>query len=161
MNHTAVPRVSVPPLQIPLQLNQDVNRVVEEWIQAVNRTTSSLNVSEPTTQDVPNTPPQPDANRYHTVVSVEYCVDGDVRLIKWFSDIQMAWIWISGQVRERHGENWDIAPFLTTANAMERQWRQGFGDDGFCVADSDGYEYITYYEPTVNYEDVRNREEHF
>ena len=85
----------------------------------------------------------------------------DIRLIKWFSDIQMAWIWINQRVRERHGENWDIAPFLTTANAMDRQWSQGFGEDGFCVADSDGYEYIAYYEPTLNYEDVRDREEHF
>ena len=85
----------------------------------------------------------------------------EVRLIKWFSDIQMAWIWINQEVARRDGEEWEITPFLETADQMDIAWRRGFGEQGITVAEDDGYEYIAYYEPTVNYEDVRDRVEHF
>ncbi len=118
--------------------------------------TQSLNM-EPT--QTPNVPPIPIPNRYHTTVCVEYVIDDDVRHIKWFSDIQMAWIWIREQVNRRDDrEEWDVSPFLATADAMDREWRR---NRGVTVADCDGYEYCTYYEPTVLYEDVRDREEFF
>lgn len=103
----------------------------------------------------------PIPSRYHTVVSVEYVMYNEVRRIKWFSDIQMAWIWINQEVERRHEEEWEITPFLTVADQMDRDWRRGFGEEGVCVAEDDGYEYIAYYEPTLNYEDIRDREEHF
>jgi hypothetical protein len=104
---------------------------------------------------------RPIPNRYHTVVSVEYAMYDEVRLIKWFSDIQMAWIWINQEVARRDGEEWEITPFLETADQMDIAWRRGFGEQGITVAEDDGYEYIAYYEPTLNYEDVRDRVEHF
>ena len=103
----------------------------------------------------------PIPSRYSTVVSVEYYINDDVRHIKWFSDIQMAWIWINHQVRQYHGEEWEVCPFLTIADSMDYEWRQGNGHHGMVVAYREGYEYAAYYEPTINYEDVRDREEHF
>jgi hypothetical protein len=118
--------------------------------------TQSLNM-EPT--QTPNVPPIPIPNRYHTTVCVEYVIDDDVRHLKWFSDIQMAWIWIREQVNRRDDrEEWEVIPFLTTADAMDREWRR---NRGVIVADCDEYEYCAYYEPTVLYEAVRDREEYF
>ena len=114
-----------------------------------------LNIPEPPTQQLT-------ASRYTTPVSVEFCIYGEVRHIKWFSDIQMAWIWIRAQVdRCDYREDWEVTPFLETADEMDRQWAQGDGEDGSMVADDDGYEYVAYYRPHVQYEDVRDREEHF
>lgn len=113
----------------------------------------------PVRLSIDTSPPIP--SRYHTVVSVEFAIYDEVRIKKWFSDIQMAWIWIHQEVRRRDGEEWEMTPFLETADQMDIAWRQGLGEQGITVAEDDGYEYIAYYEPTVNYEDVRDREERF
>jgi hypothetical protein len=124
--------IVVPHLQIPTRTNENVPR-----------------------QQIPI------PNRYTTVVYVEYVIRENARLHKWFSDIQMAWIWIRGQINQRDDRaEWDVAPFLSVANIMDREWRHDRGVT-VAVSDSQEYEYCAYYDPTVSYDDVRDLEEYF
>ena len=113
-----------------------------------------------------NVPPQPIPNRYDTTICVEYCVNDEVRHIKWFSDIQMAWIWIISRIHNYHNqtqdEEWRHLTFLACADRLDRRWRDG-NQDGMLMANhiTNNYAYYVSYEPTVRYEDVRDHEEYF
>jgi hypothetical protein len=103
--------------------------------------------------------PQPrreEVNRYHTATSVEYSVDDTIREIKWFTDIQMAYIWILEKIRERHeSDQWTIRSFEETANRLEERWYEG--KDGLVVAKMDEYKFRVYYNPEENEAIRRNQ----
>lgn len=108
----------------------------------------------------PNVPPLPIPNRYHTTVVVEYVIHDTVRVRKWFSDIQMAWLWVKKQVseRENQNENWRMFSFETVANGLDIEWRN---NNGVAVANCGDIWWEAFYRPTIQYENVRDREEHF
>lgn len=113
------------------------------------------------TETLQTIPLLPIPNRYNTVVTVEVYHEDALCRIKWFSDIQMAWIWVKDHTMDASMVEWDITSFIPCADAMDAQWRRGEGANGMCIAMGGQYEFIAYYETYVNYEDVRGREEFF
>ena len=129
--------------------------------QTSTRTSSSVVVPPLIIPPRLNNPSQLTVNRYQTVVSVEVYNGDNLRQIKWFSDIQMAWIWIKDQTLLLETVEWDITSFIPCADEMDSQWRYGHGENGICVATGGQYEFMAYYEPTTDYEDVRGHEEFY
>jgi hypothetical protein len=84
-------------------------------------------------------------NRYSTIISVECYEDSILRRIQWFTDIQMAYIWIHKKVQELQDEDWNILTFKETADGLDYNWANGI--DYIRVADSFMFEYVAYYEP--------------
>ncbi len=120
------------------------------------------------TNDVFNAPsPRVNMPRRYGTVAVHYVHNCDVRMIKWFSDIQMAWMWVRQRVNTVHRDTWAMNPFLTCVYGMDRQWNVGDGEDGKALAENmDTFvyeaEYRAYYKPDVKYEDIpeAEREQH-
>jgi hypothetical protein len=123
------------------------------------------------TNDVFNAPsPRVNMPRRYGTVAVHYIRevlysddDRDLRMIKWFSDIQMAWMWVRQRLNTVHRDEWAMNPFLTCVYDMDRQWNVGAGEDGQTFAENldtfiyDG-EYRAYYKPDVKYEDIPEAE---
>ena len=124
----------------------------------------TINSNDPTNEvfAVPN--PRVNMPRRYGTVAIHYMYEDDVRMIKWFSDIQMAWMWIRQRVNTVHRDEWwDMNPFLTCVYDMDRQWNVGDGDDGKALAENaiaSDYEaeYRAYYKPDVKYEDIPEAE---
>ncbi len=96
----------------------------------------------------PQTPPvstRVHADRYHTPCSVERIVNDIVSHVYWFSDFQMAWIWIEGRIRDTPQNGWDLVPFLEAANSIEARWENGI--EGKLVASCDEIRYKVFFEP--------------
>jgi hypothetical protein len=119
-------RPSNPPLQVQIpQISQNPQQLFDE----------SIN--------------HPSANRYNTTVSVETIVNSDVRNLKWFTDLQMAYLWCIEQTKLQSNEEWLINDsFIDFANTMDRRWQRG-STIGVCIAKSSSIEYRAYYEPTT------------
>lgn len=105
------------------------------------------------------------SRRYDTVAvhynrEVLYGNDnGRVRMIKWFSDTQMAWHWIRERLNTFHRDEWAMNSFLQSVSDINRQWNVGDGEDGVSFAenlDVHNYEgeYRVYYKPTVDYDEI-------
>lgn len=92
----------------------------------------------------------PIPNRWHTTVSVEVYINGQMRHIKWFSDLQMAYIWIANQERDNNEPLNYNRNFVELANAMDRRWQQR-PNEGCTIARSYSYKYKATYEPDVSY----------
>lgn len=88
------------------------------------------------------------ADQYSTTVSVE-CYEFDrLRRIKWFPDLQQAYIWIEEQRQVRQEEEWfTTMPFAYLCERMNSRWQRG--RNGVTVAESDDYLFRAYYEPDV------------
>jgi hypothetical protein len=100
-------------------------------------------------------PMQLQPNRWNTSVSVKSQTGlGNQMRNEWryFTDIQMAHIWIKDQTR-RSPSNWTIATFFETCDAMDREWRLSPTSE-FVVAYSENTRYILKYEPSVSFESV-------
>ena len=95
-------------------------------------------------------PPRMHVDRWHTPVSVERIVRGRMRNVKWFSDFQMAYLYVQGIVNDDTNEDhiWNIADFYETADRMDEYWNDG--EEGLAIARCDAAHivYIAYYEPT-------------
>jgi hypothetical protein len=95
-------------------------------------------------------PPRQHADRWHTAVSVECIVRGRMRSVKWFSDFQMAYLYVEGIVNDDENEehDWIMTDFHETANMMDTYWDDG--EDGLPIARCDETRtmYIAYYEPS-------------
>ncbi len=111
------------------------------------------------TQTQPTVP-----NHTDTVVLVQYTVnDDDILFEKWFANIKIAYDWIVNRIQEKHTREkfWHIETFKETVNEMDSKWYNGCGWHGAIVAyngDETSYRYCAYYNPTILYEDVRDRE---
>ncbi len=92
----------------------------------------------------------PIPNRWHTTVSVEVYINGQMRHIKWFSDLQMAYIWITKQEQVNNEPLNYHENFVEVADAMDRRWRQR-PNEGCTIARSYSYKYKATYEPDVPY----------
>jgi hypothetical protein len=90
-----------------------------------------------------------DANRYYTTVSVEVSINDRVRRIRWFSDLQLAYLWVMSDIRNYLEESWTTRNFIDFANQMDRRWQER-RPNGHIVALSDRMEYRAFYEPTIN-----------
>lgn len=88
-------------------------------------------------------------NRYSTIISVECYEDSILRRIHWFTDIQMAYIWIRRKVQELPEEDWSLLTFKETSDGLDYNWANGH--DHIRVADSFMHQYIAYYEPNVSW----------
>ena len=93
-------------------------------------------------------------DQWNTAVSVQVEIDGDVRRIKWFSDLQLAYISVNDFVREHPDESWTLRTFQQTARIMKERWETHRGDEGFVIAKADGIKFRAFYEPEEN-ESVR------
>lgn len=91
-------------------------------------------------------PPTP--NRWYTTVSVEIYINRQMRYIKWFSDIQMAYIWVASQERVINEPLTYNRNFVEFADAFDRRWQQR-PNEGCTMATSSTYRYRLTYEPDV------------
>jgi len=109
--------------------------------------TPRLIFQEPINQPSQETILNPHANRYNTTVSVETILNSEVRNLKWFTDLQMAYLWSIEQVKLQPNEEWLINDsFLDFASTMDRRWQRG-STNGVCIARCSSIEYRAYYEP--------------
>jgi hypothetical protein len=92
----------------------------------------------------------PVPNRWHTTVSVEIYINNRLRYIKWFSDLQMAYIWVAGQERVHNETLTYNRNFVEFADAMDRRW-QIRPNESCAMATSTTYRYRIAYEPDVPY----------
>jgi hypothetical protein len=89
-------------------------------------------------------------NRWHTTVSVEIYINGRLRYIKWFSDLQMAYLWVVGQERVHNEPLTYTHNFVEFADRMDRRWQE-HPNQTCTVASSATYKYKAAYEPDVPY----------
>jgi hypothetical protein len=95
------------------------------------------------------------ADRYNTATSVDKVVNGITRQVKWFSDFQMAWIWIDNevkrQIQEGDSREWRVKSFENTADLMDERWEDG-EEGGVVIAKTlnttgERVKYMTFYDP--------------
>lgn len=101
-------------------------------------------------EEVQTPPPLLHVDQWHTVVSVQVEIDGDIRRIKWFSDLQNAWMSVENFVRKHPDEDWTLRTFQKTARIMKDRWYAHRGEDGFIIAKADGVKFRAFYEPEEN-----------
>lgn len=106
-------------------------------------------------EDSTNSTEPPTPNRWYTTVSVEVYINDRMRHIKWFSDLQMAYIWVASQERIINESLTYHRDFVEFADAFDRRWQRR-PNEGCTVARSSTYKYRMTYEPTVPY---RSQEE--
>ena len=94
--------------------------------------------------------PRLHADQWNTAVSVQVEIDGDVRRIKWFTDLQLAYISVKDFVAEHPDDNWTLRTFEQTARIMKERWEADRGDEGFVIAKTDGVKFRAFYEPEEN-----------
>ena len=92
----------------------------------------------------------PVPNRWYTTVSVEIYINNRLRYIKWFSDLQMAYIWVTMQERVHNEPLTYNRNFVEFADAMDRRW-QIRPNESCTMATSNSYKYKLTYEPDVPY----------
>jgi hypothetical protein len=98
-------------------------------------------------EEVQTPPPRQHANRWNTPVSLEVIENGYIRKIRWFSDLQMAWIYVQKSVTKNTNQTWNLRSFERTANAMDERWEDGRGDLGYVIAKSRRCKFRVFYEP--------------
>ena len=94
------------------------------------------------------------ANRYYTPVSVEVYVNNSPSSIKWFSDLQMAYLWCMARqqtVSEDICET-PYAPFPSFADEMDARWATETEQShtsvcALCIRGSSIVEFVLTYEP--------------
>jgi hypothetical protein len=101
-------------------------------------------------EEVHTPPPLLPVDQWNTAVSVQVEIDGDVRRIKWFSDLQLAWMSVDNFVREHPENDWTLRTFRQTVRIMNERWAEHRGDDGFLIAKADGVKFRAFYEPEDN-----------
>ena len=101
-------------------------------------------------EEVHTPPPLLPADQWHTAVSVQVEIDGDVRRIKWFGDLQLAYMSVNDFVKEHPDESWSLRTFQQTARIMKERWEAHRGDEGFLIAKADGVKFRAFYEPEEN-----------
>jgi hypothetical protein len=101
-------------------------------------------------QEVHTPPPRLHVDRWETAVMIQVEIDGDVRRIKWFGDLQLAWMSVRDFVANHPDDTWTLRPFETTARTMKQRWEADRGDEGFVIAKADGVKFRAFYEPEEN-----------
>ena len=95
-------------------------------------------------------------NRWSTPVSVK-CQTGPINQVtntyRYFTDIQMAYIWIKDQTRRSDDSNWTLATFFETCDGMDREWQSTHTSD-YVVAYSENTSFTAEYEPAMTVESV-------
>lgn len=100
-------------------------------------------------------PRREEVSRFYTASSVEYIVDSEIREVKWFTDIQMAYLWIMEKInRISDMQDWTIRSFEETADRLEERWYEG--KDGLVVAKLEECKFRIFYNPEET-EAIRNR----
>lgn len=100
--------------------------------------------------------PRLHADQWYTAVSVQVEIDGDVRRIKWFTDLQLAYLSVKDFVAEHPDDNWTLRTFQQTVRIMNERWEADRGDEGFIIAKAEGVKFRAFYEPEEN-ESVRRQ----
>ena len=101
-------------------------------------------------EEVHTPPPLEHVDQWHTAVSVQVEIDGDVRRIKWFPDLQLAYMSVNDFVRQHSDESWTLRTFQQTVRIMNERWEARRGDEGFIIAKADGVKFRAFYEPEEN-----------
>ena len=141
----------------------DQNNLFEILLAEINnrlamQNTPILHIPQDTSQneeEVTTPVARPHADRYNTATSVDKVVNGITRQVKWFSDFQMAYIWIDNevkrQVQEGDSREWRVKSFHNAADMMDERWEDG-EDGGVVVArtmntSGERVKYMTFYDP--------------
>ena len=133
---------------VPLQPNQPAPNVPRLNLNALN----NQPIQDPIhmREEVHTPPPLLPVDQWHTAVSVQVEIDGDVRRIKWFGDLQLAYMSVNDFVREHPDESWTLRTFQQTARIMKERWLNHRGEEGFVIAKADGVKFRAFYEPEEN-----------
>ncbi len=110
---------------------------------------SALNQSSQV-EEVHTPQPRLHADQWNTAVSVQVEIDGDVRRIKWFTDLQLAYISVKDFVRQHSDDSWTLRTFQQTVRIMNERWEADRGDEGFLIAKAEGVKFRAFYEPEEN-----------
>jgi hypothetical protein len=121
--------------------------------------TSYIKMQTQTQQAQMETPPQT-PNRYDTIVGVSLYEDNEHVETSWFTDIQMAWIWVKNQTEIcTEDESFRVKPFLRCADMLDQAWSQSANNTGICIANGGEYEeeyiYVAQYYPGVDWEQLQ------
>jgi hypothetical protein len=84
------------------------------------------------------------ADRYHTRISLEESLGGNIRRIRWFSDLQDAYIWVRNYAYE-DDDHWRLHPFLRVCEELDTKWNNG--GNGTLIAACGSHKFRAYYEP--------------
>lgn len=140
--------------QLLTQILQDLQPLAQNPPIVPSLDLSNLGQPNQQSEEVHTPPPLLPVDQWHTAVSVQVEIDGDFRRIKWFSDLQLAWMSVNDFVRENPDESWTLRTFQQTARIMKERWLNHRGDEGFVIAKTDGIKFRAFYEPEEN-ESVR------
>lgn len=104
-----------------------------------------MSQNRPNTQ-LPQNPNEPRPNRQTTPISVEVTIDRQLRNVRWFTDLQQAYLWIQQQVEDVPLQEIDMLTFEETCHRMDQRWSQN-RRDGLCVAATQTHRQRTLQEP--------------
>jgi hypothetical protein len=108
----------------------------------------------PNLQDVqPPATPRPSVNRWHTPVSIHVYIRARIHHVKWFGDLQEAYLFAKGLVEQYRDEDvhqlfpWTLQTFDYTATRLEYLWNTA--GDGMVLAECEmtNSRIETFYEP--------------
>jgi hypothetical protein len=89
----------------------------------------------------------PRANRYYTRVSVEVIFYDQIIRIKWFSDLQLAYMWCIEQKNLHSEEEWEpVKSFPEFATMMDTRWACVQSRCECTLLRSESYVYKLWYE---------------
>jgi hypothetical protein len=145
-NQPAIPLFDLSGLGQPSQPNPPV--VPRLDMSALNQPNQAEEVHTPQ--------PRLHADQWNTAVSVQVEIDGDVRRIKWFTDLQLAYLSVKDFVGEHPDDSWTLRTFQQTVRIMNERWEADRGDEGFIIAKAEGVKFRAFYEPEEN-ESVRRQ----
>lgn len=115
----------------------------------LNEIITALQPVPPPSSEVTETISPP--NRWHTPVSVTYYVNRRITNARYFTDLQMAYLWIKNQT-QLTDLDWDISSFSETCTEMDRRWLRN--QTGYTVAQYEGYRFKVHYEPHMTAESI-------
>jgi len=90
----------------------------------------------------------PAVNRYYTRASAEVIIDQQIIRIKWFSDLQLAYMWCIEQMKQLPEEEWEeYKSFPEFATMMDNRWACVQGRCECTLLRSESYVFKIWYEP--------------
>lgn len=122
------------------------NTTVNEIINAVQPLPQedSSPPSEPTETQTPD--------RWHTPVSITHTLNGRITNVRYFTDLQMAYLYVKQQTQLLNDMDWDLSSFSETCSEMDRRWQRN--QTGYTIALGEGCRFKAHYEPHMTSETI-------
>ncbi len=84
-------------------------------------------------------------DRWNTKVSLEVYQRGILRRVRWFSDLQDAYLWVKEQTEQTREINWILRTFTAVCRDLDQRWNNG--DNGTTIALGGSNRFYVQYEP--------------